>query len=271
MYRIDREPTATVGLVERALREVDVEEVYVEGNVVMGTIEMPGSRPATLWIIEVDVGAPPDGGGTYVSVAVRLNDELQHGDLPEIGGKSAPQVGQRVVGALRSAAGEDFYRVPGPGEGSPGSVDGWESIADSEGVTRTGMRSLGQDVYEVATEGRIATVALVRPERHDAGRAVAVSTPLEVTQVGSGFECYYDADDEFTRYDYGDQRVDLPDDSWREVRSLTPFGLFTVDDRLGVAQHVLPRVVTDGAVLLEHARTVVSVAGAVERAVEARV
>jgi len=269
VYRIERSPRETVSLVRRALTGADVDEVYVEGNVVMGTMAVPGGdRP--LWIVEVDLGAPSAGDGTLVSVAVRFNDDLVPGRRLPSGVGSAPQVGRRVVDELRSAAGEDFYRVPGP-EDATGSVDGWERLGADERLSETGMRSMGKAVYEVSTGGRVATVSVVRPERHDAGHAVAVSTPLSVARAGTGFECYFDDGDEFTRYDYGDHGVDLPEDVWQSVRSLSPFGLLVVDDRLGTAEHVLPTVVTDPGTLLEHARTVVSLVEAVERAVESTV
>jgi hypothetical protein len=273
VYRIDRPPAETVSLVERAIESADADEVYVEGNVVMGTIA-PGGDGRTVWIVEVDLGAPPGVTGTLVSVAVRFNDDLLPGGAPRSVG-SAPAVGQDVVAGLRSAAGEDFYRVPGQeteiGTGTGETPAGWSGLADDEAVTPTGMRSLGQDVYEVSVDGRTATVAVVRPERHDASRAVAVSTPLAVARAGTGFECYYDADDEFTRYDYGETSVELPEDVWRTVRGLAPFGIVTVDDRLGTVEHVLPRLLTDGDTLVAHASALTTLASAVETAVERQV
>ncbi len=271
MYRIDRPATETVSLVRQALTGADVDEVYVEGNVVMGTMAVPGRGDRPLWIVEVDLGAPPDGEGTFVSVAVRFNDDLVPGQRLSPGLGSAPQVGQRVVDELRSVAGNDFYRVPGPEDAPESSPDGWERVGSHRAFGDTGMRSMGRDVYEVSTGGRVATVSVVRPERHDAGRAAAVSTPLGVARAGTGFECYFDGDGEFTRYDYGDEGVELSDDVWQSVRSLSPFGLLVVDDRLGTTEHVLPEVVTDPDTLLEHAQTVVSLASAVEQAVEATV
>jgi len=78
VYRIDRPPSKTVSLVERALQVAGVDEVYVEGNVVMGTIP-PAADARPVWIVEVDLGVPSETGGTLVSVAVRFNDDL----LPE--------------------------------------------------------------------------------------------------------------------------------------------------------------------------------------------
>ena len=271
MYRIDRPPSETVSLVQRTLRAADVEEVYVEGNVVMGTTPPEAdARPA--WIVEVDLGVPSETGGTLVSVAVRFNDDR----LPETrvpsGAGSAPEVGRRVVTELRSLVGDDFYRVPGPSPGDARSeADGWEALGDHGEIATTGMRSLGRDVFEVHADGRTATVAVVRPERHDAGRGVAVSTPLGVARAGTGFECYVDSQGEFTRRDYGDHEVRVADDVWRSVRNLEPFGVLSVDDRLGVVEHVLPRVVTEPETVLRQGRTVVSLAGAVERAVERQV
>lgn len=271
MYRIDRSPTETVSLVEEALAATRVTEVYVEGNVVMGTIPPEADVETTVWVVEVDLGAPAGVEGTLVSVAVRFNDELISGGAVPRGLGSAPQVGQTIVAELRSVAGDDFYRVPGPEEHAAGGPTGWDALAEHDAIARTGMRSLGQDVYEVTAQGRTATVAMVRPERHDSGRAVAVSTPLAVAQAGTGFECYYDSGDEFTRYDYGEESVELPDSVWRTVRSLDPFGILTVDDRLGVVRHVLPGVVTDGDTVVEHARTVLDLASAVESAVQTQV
>lgn len=271
MYRIDRPSSETVSLVRRALEAADVDEVYVEGNVVMGTMAIPGGPNRPLWIVEVDLGVPPDGEGTFVSVAVRFNDDLVPGQRLSPGLGSAPQVGQQVVNELRTVAGDDFYRVPGP-EDAPGApADGWDRIGDHGAFQSTGMRSLGRDVYEVSTGGRVATVSVVRPERHDAGRAVAVSTPLSVARAGTGFECYFDGNDTFTRYNYGDNDVDLPEGVWNSVQSLSPFGLLVVDDRLGTTEHVLPEVVTDPETLITHAQTVVTLASAVEQAVETTV
>ncbi len=271
MYRIDRPASETVSLVRRALEAADVDEVYVEGNVVMGTMAVPGGGDRPLWIVEVDLGAPPDGQGTLVSVAVRFNDALVPGRRLSSGLGSAPQVGQRVVDELRTVAGEDFYRVPGPEDEPKSSVDGWDRIGDHGAFQDTGMRSMGRGVFEVSTGGRVATVSVVRPERHDAGRAAAVSTPLSVARAGTGFECYFDGGDEFTRYNYGENAVDLPEGVWDSVQSLSPFGLLVVDDRLGTTEHVLPRVVTDPETLIQHAQTVVTLASAVEQAVETAV
>lgn len=271
MYRIDRSSSEAVRVVEEALEATRVTEVYVEGNVVMGTVPADADVGTTVWVVEIDLGTPPGVEGTLLSVAVRFNDDLVPGGAVPRGLGSAPQVGQAIVAELRSVAGEDFYRVPGPESAAGGGPAGWADLADHESVERTGMRSLGQDVFEVTAQGRTATAAVVRPERHDSGRAVAVSTPLGVARAGTGFECYYDGDDEFTRYDYGDATVDLPDSTWRTVRGMDPFGIVTVDDRLGVVEHVLPGVVVDGDTVVDQARTMMDLASAVEGAVERQV
>jgi hypothetical protein len=269
VYRIDRPPSEAMSLVERALQVAGVDEVYVEGNVVMGTIPLQSAaRPA--WIVEVDLGVPLEVSGTLVSVAVRFNDETADTEgSSEV--DSAPAVGRRVVVELRSLVGDDFYRVPGPEDARQDRDAGWGTLADHAEIDATGMQSLGRDVFEVSAEGRTATVAVVRPERHDVGRSVAVSTPLGVARAGTGFECYVDSQGEFTRYDYGDHDVAMSEGTWQTVRDVEPFGVLTVDDRLGVVEHVLPELVADSETIVRQARTLVAFASEVERAVERQV
>ena len=63
----------------------------------------------------------------------------------------------------------------------------------------------------------------------------------------------------------------LPDDAMAALTDVERFGTLVVDDRVGVVEHVLPRVVTEPETVLRQGRTVVTLAGAVERAVERQV
>lgn len=263
VYRIDRPPAETVELVFRALRQAGAGETYEEGDVVMARVDGE-------WVVEVDLGVPTGLPGTLVSVAARRDEAAAAGGDEEGAdpARTAPDVGRAVVRAIRAVAGPSFYRVPGVESREDGPPGGWASLDDHRAVTDTGMRSLGRPVYEVAVDDRAATVRLVRPERHDTARATAVTTPLRVARAGTGFECHFDADGEWTRRDYGDDPVTVPDGVWQRLRDLYAFGVVAVDDRLGHVEHVFPAVPTDAAAAVEHARAVVSVASTVEDAVE---